>query len=119
MMAVVMSLSCSRTPRCERRQEAHHGADTGTHLGHAVVLSLHDNGSVRTVSGKVDWGGNGGGLQSASWLHKTICAHVRRFHNVPQSIRNLRRHFFLNLRALTNVVHNAVELGQPDNLCAS
>ena len=32
-------------------------------------------------------------MQSDPSLHKTICAHVRRFHNIPQSISNLLDRF--------------------------
>ena len=47
---------------------------------------------------------------------KKIRAHVGRLHYGPKSIRNLRGHFLLYLRPLADVVHDAVELGQADNL---
>jgi hypothetical protein len=41
---------------------------------------------------------------------------VRCLDDVSQSVRDLRSHFLLYLRAFADVVHDAVELGQADDL---
>ena len=79
-------------------------ASAAAHLRHAVVLRLHNNGSAAVVK-----------TTDTNKVEKTS-AHMGCFHYVSESIRNLSRHFFLNLRALADVVHDAVELGQPDHL---
>jgi hypothetical protein len=75
------------------------------HLSHAVVLRLHNNSSAAVVK-----------RPQKQIKSKKTGAHMGCFHYISKSIRNLSRHFFLNLRALADVVHDAVELGQPDHL---
>jgi hypothetical protein len=88
--------------------------DCCPHLRHAVVFGLHNNGSERTVRGKdrnvLDC--------KARSTHNSqgTRSHVRRLHRLSKRIRNLGSHFLLDLWALADVVHDAVELGQPDDL---